>query len=126
MDILKLHEVIGQQYNPRKAIDLFERLADGDDGLLQDDALITTIRRALVRNYPLEPKFDKGKNGKKYDRYSCGNCGYGVSEAGYKYCPSCGQKITDAYLGRRKTQAEQEERSSDGSYIFRPKKTPLV
>lgn len=113
MDALKLHDVTGQQYNPRKAIDLFERLVDGDDGLLQDDVLIATIRRALVRNYPLEPKFDKGKNGKKYDRYLCGNCGCGVSEAVYKYCPICGQKITDAYLGRRKTQAEQEEGRED-------------
>ena len=61
----------------------------------------------LAKDVPVEPRFNKGKYGSKYDSYSCGRCGFGISEIVYKYCPNCGQRITDAYLGRRKTKKEQ-------------------
>ena len=104
----KLRDCNGSIYNPRKALHFFELLAAGATNLVRDERLIKTIRRALVAQYPLEPEYDKGRNGKKYDRYFCGNCGFGVTESFYNYCPNCGQRLTDAYAGGRKTQADQE------------------
>lgn len=105
----KLRDINGRAYNPRKALRLFEELATGNTELLNDKILMTTLRWGLVRNYPLEPTFHKGRSGKKYDHYTCGNCGFGVTEAFIKYCENCGQRLTDAYAGRRKTQEEQEQ-----------------
>ena len=104
----KLHDQGGPIYNPRKTLTLFDRLAEGEIDLLKDSTLMRSIRRALVRDYPLEPKFRPGKYGKKYDSYTCANCGFGVTESFYKCCPNCGQALTDPYLGGRKSQEEQE------------------
>lgn len=62
----------------------------------------------LAKDVPLEPKFHPGKYGTKYDSYSCGRCGSGI-QVFYRFCPNCGQRITDNYLGRRKTKKEQLE-----------------
>ena len=62
----------------------------------------------LAKDVPVEPKFYKGKYGSKYDSYACGRCGFTIVTV-YKYCPNCGQRITDNYLGRRKTKQEQIE-----------------
>ena len=108
METPKLRDASGRIYNPRKALTLFEELAAGNTDLLADKVLMTNIRRGLVRDYPLEPKFQKGRSSKKYDSYTCGNCGFGVTEAYIKYCENCGQRITDFSAGYRKTQAEEE------------------
>jgi hypothetical protein len=42
---------------------------------------------------PIKPKYHKGIYGKKFDTYSCGNCGAGIAEAHWKYCPNCGRAI---------------------------------
>ena len=60
----------------------------------------------LAKDVPVEPKFYPGKYGHKYDSYACGRCGFGIITV-YKFCPNCGQRITDNYLGRRKTKDEQ-------------------
>lgn len=107
-----LHDCGGPVYNPRKALMLFDHLIADENKtaeLLQDDRFIRTIRRALVARYPAEPNFQKGIHGKKFNRYSCQNCGFGVSETSYNYCPSCGQALTEAYCGGRKTQEEEEK-----------------
>ena len=107
-----LHDYSGPIYNPRKALMLFDLLTTGKNkasDFLKDDRLMRTIRRALVAQYPAEPNFQKGIHGKKFNRYSCQNCGFGVSEASYNYCPSCGQALTEAYCGGRKTQEEEEK-----------------
>ena len=41
---------------------------------------------------PVKPRFHKGRYGKKYDTYTCGNCGYGA-HVGYNFCPCCGFAI---------------------------------
>ena len=47
----------------------------------------------LPKSTPLPPKvLDPPKKG-YYRTTSCRRCGFGVSEAGWKYCPNCGQAI---------------------------------
>lgn len=45
------------------------------------------------KDIPVPRRYNKGKYGKKYDTYSCGNCGAGVDEAVWSYCPVCGFRI---------------------------------
>lgn len=40
-----------------------------------------------------KPKFHKGKYGKKYDYYTCGNCGCGLRDIVDNFCWSCGFQI---------------------------------
>lgn len=48
---------------------------------------------SLPKSVPLVPKvIDPPKKG-YYKTTSCRRCGFGVSEAGWKYCPNCGQAI---------------------------------
>ena len=103
-----LHDVGGPIYNPRVALTLFGRMAGGEVDLLKDEKLIRTIHRALVARYPAEPKFQPGKYGAKYDRYTCRNCGFGVNEAFYNVCPNCGQALTSMEAGRRASQEDEE------------------
>ena len=82
---------------------LFDLLTTGKNkasDFLKDDRLMRTIRRALVAQYPAEPNFQKGIHGKKYDRYSCQNCGFGVSEAFYNFCPKLWASLDRGLLRR--------------------------
>ncbi len=65
------------------------------------------VARALAKMSPMAPKLYPGKYGHRYDRYACAECGAGITEAHWNYCPNCGQRISDASLGRRKTDEEQ-------------------
>lgn len=61
-----------------------------------EETLCRVIKRVKYRFDqcdPVPPVFHKGMYGKKYDSYSCGNCGRGALEAGWKYCPNCGYVI---------------------------------
>lgn len=104
---------------PAEAVAFMERLA----ALVNDDArtpdfiqqyeqAMNTFRRSVARDTPLAPKLNKGIRGSRYDSYTCGRCGAGIREAVEKYCWSCGQRVTDAYLGRRKTKEEQREHTT--------------
>ena len=52
------------------------------------------IEKALQAEYGFKPKWHEGHYGKKYDYYTCGQCGatvkYGVGE---NYCYNCGYRI---------------------------------
>ena len=41
---------------------------------------------------PVKPKFHKGQYGKKYDSYTCGNCGTTLNII-HKWCYNCGYKV---------------------------------
>lgn len=69
------------------------------------ERVLNRMKYEFSKNEPVEPKFSPGKFGHKYDSYTCGNCGY-LLKTGYRYCPNCSYRITDNYLGRRKTAAE--------------------
>ena len=105
-----LHDCGGPIYDPGKALTLFDLLVSGDaTELLKDERFVRTMRRAMVARYPAEPKYRPGIHGSKYDSYTCQNCGFGVTEAYNKFCPSCGQVLTSARDGRRATQEEEEQ-----------------
>jgi predicted RNA-binding Zn-ribbon protein involved in translation (DUF1610 family) len=58
------------------------------------------MRYEADKAIPVKPRYHKGQYGRKYDTWSCGNCGAGVPEAHWKYCPNCGQAIKKAeYAG---------------------------
>lgn len=101
---------------PAAAVEFMDQLADKlkgeamtEDFALQYQQALNTFRRCVAKETPLTPKLNKGRHGHRYDSYTCRRCGAGIREAVENYCWNCGQKITDAYLGRRKTKEEQKE-----------------
>ena len=62
----------------------------------QDEEMMCRVAKRVKYRFdqtvPVKPRFRKGIYGKKYDRYTCGHCGYGL-EAGWDYCPNCGYAI---------------------------------
>ena len=101
----------GRCMAPADALVLLEQLQEsvgaGDDTDLA--YALNTVRYAVARNIPVAPRFSKGRNGPTYDAYYCQRCGSQVNHVGGRYCWNCGQRLSDAYLGRRKTSQEQRE-----------------
>ena len=64
---------------------------------------------------PVPPRFHKGRYGKKYDTYTCGICGASLPEIGWNYCPKCGRRITEQYLGGRRDAIMEEDDGADQS-----------
>jgi DNA-directed RNA polymerase subunit RPC12/RpoP len=64
----------------------------------QDVADLETLRR-VVNRMKYEFEKDIGAIAKKHkgmyraDFYTCGNCGAGISEPYWTYCPNCGYRI---------------------------------
>lgn len=77
--------------------------------ITEDELIQKQVMYALARMSPMEPILHKGKYGHKYDNYACANCGAPVNEITYHFCPNCGQKLTNAYLGRRETEEEHKK-----------------
>ena len=53
-------------------------------------------RMKYIRNKDVgvKPKFHKGQYGKKYDSWTCGNCGCTIrGNVGDNYCQNCGYRI---------------------------------
>ena len=101
----------GRCMAPADALVLLEQLqasvCAGDDTDLA--YALNTVRYAVARIIPVAPRFTKGRNGPTYDAYYCQRCGSQVNPVGGRYCWNCGQRLSDAYLGRRKTSREQRE-----------------
>lgn len=57
------------------------------------DCAIHRMQYERDKTIPVMPRYHKGHYGKKYDTWSCGNCGADLPEAGWKYCPNCGFAI---------------------------------
>ena len=104
----------GRCMAPADALVLLEQLQEcigaGDDTDLA--YALNTVRYAVARNIPIAPRFSKGRNGPTYDSYTCLRCGSRASPVGSRYCWNCGQRLSDSYLGRRKTSQEQREHMS--------------
>ena len=101
----------------QQALDWLASLQVPDSEKETKEYVLNRMRYEFDKDIPVEPKFHKGKYGHQYDSYSCGNCGHGIS-TGYKFCPECGFRITDNYLGRRKTAAEQAGHFADAGTMM--------
>lgn len=53
---------------------------------------VNRIKYRFDQCRPVKPKFHKGQYGKKYDSYTCGNCGHTV-EVINNYCSNCGYGV---------------------------------
>ena len=63
-----------------------------------------------VKGVPVPRKYHKGVYGRRYDTWTCGHCGYGLSEAHYKFCPNCGfaaAGIHNEYQAKKREEFEQ-------------------
>ena len=56
------------------------------------DRVLRRMQYEFAREKGRRVKFRKGVHGKKYDSYTCGNCGFVVSVV-YTFCPNCGFSI---------------------------------
>lgn len=54
------------------------------------DCALARMRYERDKTIPVPTKPYKGRY---WTSYNCGNCGSGVDEAGWKYCPHCGFAI---------------------------------
>lgn len=101
----------GRCMAPADALVLLEQLQESVGAGNDTDFAyaLNTVRYAVARNIPVAPRFSKGRNGPTYDAYYCQRCGSQVHPVGSRYCWNCGQRLSDAYLGRRKTSQEQRE-----------------
>ena len=89
---------IGTMMSEKDALELLEvEVADAvaQCGINADryERALNRIRYRFAQTERIKPRFNKGKYGKKYDNYTCGNCGHTILEIGYDYCPNCGYGI---------------------------------
>lgn len=104
-------KITGAAMSGPDAIEYMEGLTKfiTDEMLPTHEQALNAFRHAVARDIPVEPKYHPGRVSRRYDSYTCGNCGAILSEAFMEYCSKCGQRATDAYLGRRMTKEEQKE-----------------
>ena len=76
-----------------------------DAPVKEKECVLRRIEYEFDRDIPVKPKFHKGRYGRKYDYYTCGNCGFGTSKS-EKYCRNCGFRIADAFNGRNEEKKE--------------------
>lgn len=67
--------------------------AEGQPDSTVKEFALNRMRYERDKAKPVPPIFHKGVYGKKYDSWTCGHCGSGVSEAWWKWCPRCGFAI---------------------------------
>ena len=67
--------------------------AEGQPDSTVKEFALNRMRYERDKAKPVPPVFHKGVYGKKYDSWTCGNCGSGVSEAWWEWCPRCGFAI---------------------------------
>lgn len=70
------------------AIMWVENLTNVDENI--KERVLNRMRYEFAKDRPVLPKFRKGVYGRKYDSWSCGNCGYSGIQIHEHYCPNCG------------------------------------
>ena len=73
------------------AITWVENLKDVDENIKM--RVLSRMHYEFDKDIPVPPKFHKGKYGKKYDYYTCGHCGNGISFEVDHFCSNCGFAI---------------------------------
>lgn len=79
----------GRMHGCEESLDFVRTLPESD----KRDWTLRRMEYEFDRERRIKPTFRKGVYGKKYDNYSCGNCGYGGIERHENYCPNCGYAI---------------------------------
>lgn len=97
----------GQCVGCADAIKWVESLTGVDE--IMQERVLNRMRYEFDKDIPVPVKFRKGIYGRKYDNYSCGNCGYGGLEVHEHYCPDCGFRID----WRTKSDNEEPVRSAE-------------
>lgn len=90
----------------KDALEWLRKLPVKPEEEIMKERVINRAEYEFLKDKPVAPKFHKGVYGKKYDSYTCGQCGFVIS-CHDNWCPNCGFRIADNYLGRRKTAEEQ-------------------
>ena len=70
-----------------QAIEYLEPKADND----QMFQIVNRLKYIRDKENGVRPRYHKGRHIK--DWYTCGNCGFNISEIGYNFCPNCGYSI---------------------------------
>ena len=74
------------------------------------DRVIARVMYETDKDVPVPRTYHKGVYGRRYDTWTCGHCGYGLSEAHYKFCPNCGfaaAGIHNEYQAKKREEFEQ-------------------
>ena len=80
----------GQMMGYPDAVTWVEVHAPDEDGKSQ---VLARMRYERDKTRPVKPKFSKGKYGKQYDSWICGNCGTWGLQVSWDFCPNCGYRI---------------------------------
>ena len=65
------------------------------------DRVLARMAYEFDKDIPVKPKLHKGIYGSKFDHYTCGNCGAGIQEAYWHFCPNCGFRIAKTVLEKK-------------------------
>lgn len=68
------------------------------------ERVINRMEYEFEKDLGTPPTYHKGKYGSKYDSWTCGNCGHGLAEPYWKFCPNRGYKVGRKIYGKRADQ----------------------
>jgi hypothetical protein len=95
-----MFELTGKCCGALDAIEFFESLPVVIDEESKDtefcdkyEAALNRFRYEAAKGIGCKIRILKAVKSWHHDTYSCGHCGAGVTEANWKYCPTCGTKI---------------------------------
>lgn len=78
------------------------------DAAAEYDGFAKRVVYTCTLNQGKPPRFHKGKYGKKYDRWTCGNCGAGILHPEIqKFCMNCGCAIREYDRSQEREQTNE-------------------
>lgn len=81
---------MGKTYGQMTSFDNAIRWAQSMPDSADKQHSINRMRYERDKSIPVRPKAYKGRY---WTTWNCGNCGSGLTEAHWKYCPACGFAI---------------------------------
>ena len=87
MDVSKTYGPMVSYDDAIKWVENIEPICSPD--MDKQSRVLNRMRYEMDKSKPARPKVLNGS----YKSYSCGNCGHGLTEIGYDYCPKCGKAI---------------------------------
>ena len=92
-----------------EAIEYFESLPvpEGKEELREH--ALNRNKYEIAKGIGVKRKVNKAIKAWHYDTYACGNCGSGLSESWFGYCPNCGTAILNNPYTEKKLKEKKEE-----------------